>query len=139
VLSRRGVVEDALLCSASEVRLSLAEPFPPHAVSEGLAMEAGGDFSPCTSLRLWRCIHWPALNSTAPHSNESHDSCRGSSLCAHVVAVAEACSYFSSVHSYTCFFPLDGPQQWNDVVIFRSKLELRKRKQRCRRLLYLYS
>jgi hypothetical protein len=41
VLSHRGVVEDALLCSASEVRLSFAEPFPPHTVSAGLARKQG--------------------------------------------------------------------------------------------------
>jgi hypothetical protein len=41
VVSRVDVVENALLCSASEVRLSFAEPSPPDTVSRCLALKQG--------------------------------------------------------------------------------------------------
>jgi hypothetical protein len=40
-MSRVDVVENALLCSASEVRLSFAEPSPPDAASVYLALKQG--------------------------------------------------------------------------------------------------
>jgi len=67
-MSRVDVVENALLCSASEVRLSFAEPSRPDAASVCLALKQGTTLAPAHCYDDRVCIHCWALTAQPPTS-----------------------------------------------------------------------